>query len=209
MPDEAEGNDHETKLPKLEGELSPGTAESVAAIFSDLLKHLEGLQGSVQRASTAVVAYMDRIILLAGGTLTLIFTVLGSVSAHLYEIHQQARHVPYVLISCWLLVATIVAGLIYNRVTINLGQYRDTEQTLMRADSQLRLALLKMRGVTDTSSIPPLMGATNLQLKIKSATRLSTVFGLIAQWALTAAFIFLVIFIQSNISVMLAAAPHK
>jgi hypothetical protein len=42
-----------------------------------------------------------------------------------------------------------------------------------------------------------------------SATRLSVVFGLIAQWTLTVAFIFLVLFIQANISIMLFTAPHK
>ena len=122
MPDEANGDNHGSQPQSPVGEVSPGVAETAAALFGDLIANLERLQDSAQRESTAEIAYMDRIVLLAGGTLTLIFTVLGSVSAHLYEMHQQARHVPYVLISCWLLVVTIITRLFYNRAVIRLAR---------------------------------------------------------------------------------------
>ena len=80
---------------------------------------------------------------------------------------------------------------------------------MTRADSLLRLGLLKIPHVTDVSKIPPLLGATSVKPQIKSFRRFAIFFGTVAQWALVAAFIFLVLFIQTNISLMLAAAPHK
>ena len=209
MPDEANGDNHGSHSQNPVGKVSPAVAETAAALFGDLIANLERLQDSAQRESTAEIAYMDRIVLLAGGTLTLIFTVLGGVSAHLYEMHQQARHVPYVLISCWLLIITIITGLFYNRAVIRLGSVRDAELTMTRADSLLRLGLLKIPHVTDVSTIPPLPGATSVKAQIKSFRRFAILFGAVAQWALVAAFIFLVLFIQTNISLMLAAAPQK
>jgi hypothetical protein len=209
VPDEVTSDNQGSQTPNPPGQVSPGVAETAAALFGDLIANLERLQDSAQRESTAEIAYMDRVVLLAGGTLTLIFTVMGSVSAHLYEMHQQARHVPYVLISCWLLVVTIVAGLFYNRAVIRLGSVRDAELTMTRADSLLRLGLLKIPHVTDVSTIPPLLGATSVKAQIKSFKRFAIFFGTVAQWALVAAFVFLVLFIQTNISLMLAAAPHN
>jgi hypothetical protein len=209
MTEEATGGNSDAEPQQATVTPSRGVAEMIAALFGDYLANLTPIQESSQRVSAASIAFMDRIILLAGGTLTLIFTVLSSVSAHLYDMHQQAKHIPFVLISCWLLV---VAGLIYNKSAIRLGHLRDAASTMGRADTLLKLGILKMPHVTDVDAvgkIPPLLGATNVGSQVKSFTRIATIFGPIAQWTLAAAFIFLVLFIQANISLMLAAAPHK
>jgi hypothetical protein len=212
MTDEATGGNTDAEAQQTTVMPNRGVAEMTAALFGDYLANIAPIQDSGQRVATASIAFMDRIILLAGGTLTLIFTVLGSVSAHLYDLHQQAQHVLYVLISCWLLVVAIISGLIYNKAAIRLGHFRDAAHTVGRADSLMKIQILKMPHVTDVDAVrklPSLLGASNVESQIKSFSRIATIFGTIAQWALAAAFIFLVLFIQGNISLMLAAAPHK
>lgn len=183
-------------------------ATTAAKLMNELVERLGDFREGSQRANTAIIAYMDRVVLLAGGTLTLIFTVLGSVSAHLYEMHQQARHIPFVLTTCWLLVTSIITGLVYNSAAIQVGQLRDAEHTLQHADARLKLGLLSQPNLIDVSKLPPIPMLEGVRAKLKNTTRVVFVSGAIAQIALMLAFIFLASFIQSNISLMLAA-PHE
>jgi hypothetical protein len=180
--------------------------------FIELLTNLASLRSGSQRAGTAYIAYMDRVILLAGGTLTLIFTVLGSLSAHLYDTQLQARHVSFILVSCWLLVVAIVGGLFYNSASIKLGGYLDTMHVLTTADVQVKLKLLALPYVTDVDKInalPTFADAVDLKDKIKHCEWGARIFGWIAQVALVSAFFFLVLFIQANVWIMLVNSPHK
>jgi hypothetical protein len=188
------------------------TAEAAAVVFSEMIASLAALRSGSQRAGTALIAYMDRVILLAGGTLTLVFTVLGGLSAHLFDTGQQARHVPFILASCWLLVATIVAGLLYNTVSIKLGGYLDFQNTLATTDVQLKLKILSVSPGADVSrinAIPLFAEASHLKTKIKSCERGARIFGFVAQCALVSAFFFLALFIQANVWIMLVTGHHK
>lgn len=191
------------------GEVTLAAATTAARLINELVERLGDFREGAQRANTAIIAYMDRVVLLAGGTLTLIFTVLGSVSAHLYEMHQQARHIPFVLTTCWLLVTSIITGLVYNSAAIQVGQLRDAEHTLQHADARLKLELLSQPNLIDVSKLPPIPGMEAVRAKLKTTTRVALVSGLIAQTALMVAFIFLASFIQSNISLMLAAPQDQ
>ncbi len=185
---------------------APGTAEALADVFRDMITNLGTLRSGTQKASEAFIAYMDRVILLAGGTLTLIFTVLGIVSAHLHEAQQRVSHIPFVLAACWLLVAAITAGLLYNSVAIRLGQHLDQQHALTMVDIQLKLRLLSLPHVSDVSkvtAVPSLLDAVSLDKKIKYRSNLARFLGSVAQGALLLAFLFLVLFIQANILIML------
>jgi hypothetical protein len=195
-----------------EAQVNPRAAEAAAVVFSELITNLGALRSGGQRANTAYIAFMDRIILLAGGTLTLIFTVLGSLSAHLYDTQLQARHVPFILLACWLLIVAIVGGLVYNSASIKLGGYLDTVSALTTADAQIKLKLVSLPFVTNIdriNALPPLAGAVDLKDKIKYSQRAALICGWIAQGALVSAFFFLVLFIQANVWIMLVNNPHK
>ena len=59
--------------------LRPEAAEAAIGILADFYTDLYQMSEGADRATTSTIAYVDRMILLAGGTLTLIFTVVGSI----------------------------------------------------------------------------------------------------------------------------------
>jgi hypothetical protein len=67
VPDEANGDSLGSQPQNPLGQASPGVAEIAAALFGDLIANLERLLDSPQKESQAEIAYMDRIVLLAGG----------------------------------------------------------------------------------------------------------------------------------------------
>lgn len=203
LPETATGAD-------INPELKPGTAEALADIFRNLISHLGTLQESGEKANTSFHAYMDRIIILSGGTLTLTFTAVASLSSHLVVTHHGAKYIYFVVVACWLLVATIILGLRYIKCLINLRRQEGLQNTLTTTGAQMKLRLLMMPGVVSPASlaaidaIPPLIDPKSLQVKINRLSRIVVLYGSLTEISLVSAFIFLALFIQANIVNMLS-----
>ena len=185
--------------------LQPGSTEVLADVFHNLIGNLGATQASTDRAYSSFIAYMDRVIILSGGTLTLIFTVVGGIGSHLVTTNQKAVHTSFVVISCWLLVTTIITGLGYNSVSIRLQHQVSLANSLQIADVQIKLKLLSLPHIADVSNIPPLLTEGTSKAKTKHLQRAVSVLGIASQIALFMAFLFLTLFIQTNIEVMLGS----
>jgi hypothetical protein len=70
----------ETKPETQTQAIKPEAAEAALGIIGDFMTDLYEMTESAERAATSTIAYVDRMIILAGATLTLIFTVIGSIS---------------------------------------------------------------------------------------------------------------------------------
>ena len=82
------------------------TEEMISAFYT--------IRETADKAHLAQIAYMDRIVLLSGGTLTLTFSAFATISGHLKGIGRAAEHSNLVVAECWLLVGVILFGLLYS-----------------------------------------------------------------------------------------------
>jgi hypothetical protein len=188
-------------------EVSMATAERMAGIFRDFLTHLSNLESSSDKRFSSQIAYMDRVILLAGGTLTLTFTVTATIGSRMSAVNRPAHHVHSLIAACWLLVVTVMAGLLATQSMIKARERSNTASTLMTATTQLKLRILEIPNAMPTqeqlNQISKATNVTQLQKTSQKLSSVSSVFSLVTQISLLAAFVLLAIFIQSNIGVML------
>ncbi len=181
--------------------------EKVTAALSELFMPLYTLRETVEKTYSSSIAYMDRVVLLAGGTLTLTFTALTMISSHLQDAARSADHPFYVIAECWLLVVTIAFGLAYTRLVIVLREKSDQTFVISQAALVGRLKVMSLNLHADMSKYPDFKNDP-IRLRVKALTILSTICSLIVHVALTGAFVCLACFIQSNIGVILNV-PHK
>ena len=125
-------------------------AEVLAEVFQDVQNNL---RQSSEKTYASLIDYTDRIILLAGGTLTLTLTAVATVGAHLRESHRDATHIEYVTTPCWLLMATIIFGLIYNNYIIRLRHRDEVQNGLQVAHIQAKIKLLSITGEANRAAI--------------------------------------------------------
>jgi hypothetical protein len=78
-------------------------------------KHIALVNGSVLELHRARCSFYDRLILLDGGTLTLLVTGVSALVASKHYVQEPHR----LMWGCWLLIASIVACLIHNHSNIN------------------------------------------------------------------------------------------
>lgn len=200
----------ESSIPGVAQTVQPHVAEAAAEVFRDLLVNFGALNQSTEQANTSFIAYMDRIILLSGGTLTLTFTAIATISEHLKNSKQPAVHIPFVIVACWLLVSTILLGLGYNRFMIMLRHQQGLQNTLTAADVKIKLKLLSypwvqsVAAINAINAIPPTVDVKPIEKKVKIFRRIAGSAGFLSHLTLVAAFVFLTLFIQSNIVVMLS-----
>ena len=190
-----------TVVSKQEASVGPN---AVSVALSNLLDAITNIKTSQDKANSAFISYMDRVVLLAGGTLTLLFTVIANLGPHLQTIHQSARHTPYILTCCWLLASAIAFGLLYNTAAIKAQHKIDHDFSILITDMKLKISILTMNSKADVSGIPSL--ATLLQTKGKDSRffrKVVGVLGILAQVCLLCAFCFLVLFLQSNLPLLL------
>ncbi|HEY3987927.1 MAG TPA: hypothetical protein VGM02_01430 [Acidobacteriaceae bacterium] len=188
-------------------EPTTGQAERVAAIFRDMITHLSTLHSGSDKRYASQLAYMDRIILLAGGTLTLTFTVVAAIGSRLSTGHP-AQHVHVLIAACWLLVVTITTGLLSTPHIMLARQHAESTSALLIAETQLKLRLLEIPNVMPTTeqlNQISLVKATNVSELHKRSDTLARIFSSVAQLSLLITFIFLVIFIQSNVGLLLGS----
>ena len=174
-------------------------------MLRDMITHLSTLHAGSDKRYTSQLAYMDRIVLLAGGTLTLTFTVVAAIGSRLNGGHP-AHDVHALIAACWLLITTVIAGLLSTPHLIRARETSDATATLLTAETQLKLRVLEVPNAIPTqeqlNSIS-LVKAFNVGDVQKRSEKLAYIFGLVAQLSLLLAFILLVVFIQSNIGVLL------
>ncbi|HUY80580.1 MAG TPA: hypothetical protein VMU92_02535 [Acidobacteriaceae bacterium] len=84
-------------------ELTPELVAKLEVVFDSIITPLASLRQTVEKMHSGSIAYMDRIVLLAGGTLTLTFTALATISGHLADAGKSAAHPRYIVAECWLL----------------------------------------------------------------------------------------------------------
>jgi hypothetical protein len=200
----------ESNAPGAAQPVQPHVAEAAAEVFRDLLVNFGALNQSTEQANTSFIAYMDRIILLSGGTLTLTFTAIATISEHLKNSNQSAVHIPFVVIACWLLVSTILLGLGYNRFMIMLRHQQGLQNTFTAADAKMKLKLLSypwvqsVEAMNAINAIPPTVDLKPIEKKVKRLKRIAGWAGALSHLTLVGAFVFLTLFIESNIVGMLS-----
>ena len=174
----------------------------------ELLEALSAVRESGDKANAAQLAHIDRVILLAGGALTLTFTALGNISPRLHEIGRSADHIIFVTTSCWLLVATLSLGLAHNALFSKLRLLLELADIALAAEARLKLQLSEIPGMNLTSvdQLGLYKASSSTKAKMIWLSRCSTFLRWGAQLSLVAAFFFLAFFIQSNIRVMLGTS---
>jgi hypothetical protein len=146
--------------------------------------------------------------LLAGGTLTLIFTVIGSISTHLTTNHQSAARPHYITTACWLLVMSILFALACNSSLIKRQHQVSIMSTFIKAETKVKMSILeKTRGAVPAEELQkiPKLPREGIERTEKLMRRIANVSSAVAQLSLFAAFWCLTMFIEANISVLLNA----
>jgi hypothetical protein len=186
-------------------ELSPEVVTKLAQYFDEVFSQLATLRDTTDKAHSGFMAYMDRVILLSGGTLTLTFSAIATISSHLNELGKSAVHPQYVVAECWLLVTAIIFGLQYSRTMIILRQKNDQQITLQFMALKAKLKLMAINPRADFSKIPDWKDEDSGK-EVNRLTRIVRIYSAIIHLSLAAAFVCLSIFIQGNIVSILTAA---
>lgn len=184
-------------------EISPEAVVRIASVLREVLSPLGLLRETQDKVFSASMAYMDRVTLLAGGTLTLTFTALATISSHLKDTNQNAVHPGYVVAECWLLVITILLSLIYSRLMIPLRQKSDQSIVLAQVGLTAKLRLLEANPKADLAKLADLM-ITPADPQAKALESLARFSISAIHLALFSAFVFLAMFIQGNIRTLLS-----
>jgi hypothetical protein len=186
-------------------DLSPAQFQALVGILNELLTSLGTLRTTSERATAALISYMDRVILLSGGALTLIFTVIGTLSSHLHEIGRSAIHIPLVLAACWLLVSAILNALIYNVASINMQRKTDVHLALQGVNSKMKLHVLTIVNNVAAANLPDLVIDKDFNKNNAPVVRLIRLAGVLVQGSIASAFVCLTLFIQANLPLLLNA----
>jgi hypothetical protein len=187
-------------------DITPETVEKIGSWLAEVFSPLEDLPDAYRKSHAELIAYMDRIVLLAGGTLTLTFSALALISGHLSQIGKNAVHPGYIVVECWLLVVVIVFGLIHTRLMIRVQKFRDATSAVTLMGLKAKLKFMSNFPRADITKLPPLEDKAS-QETIKATERVLAVCSFAAHIALVAAFVSLAIFIQTNVGQILTAAP--
>jgi hypothetical protein len=174
------------------------SAEGIAAIREFWTEASTNQESS--RINSAAISYMERIVLIAGGTLTLMFTVLGNLSGHLYSIHRNAAHAVLTVAACWLLITSMIFGLVSILCLLHTQRRQGAVEAVGRATMKLKLKLLERHPNPDLSTISDLSELLQPKEDVRMAGIVSMV---LSQVALVSAFICLVLFVQSNLPILL------
>ena len=204
MPDEPQVNTNPSKAEQ--PGITPEVIEKIGLWFTEVFAPLEDLPDAFRKYHAELIAYMDRLVLLAGGTLTLTFSALALISGHLNQIGKNAVHSGCIVVECWLLVVVIVLGLIHTRLMIRLQRFRDATTALTLMGLKAKLKFMSNFPRADVTKLPPLEDKAS-QETIDVTERVLTFCSYTVHSALIAAFVCLAIFIQSNIGLILTAAP--
>jgi hypothetical protein len=127
--------------------------ETVSILLTAMESGMSATEGDRLRLNTGRLSYLDRLILLAGGSLTLVFTVVANLSVQLHASHSSARHPAYVAVSCWLLVSCIVSGLLGSAITLAMQTRENAAFALTHLDSKVKRALLEKKPNIDLSKL--------------------------------------------------------
>jgi hypothetical protein len=184
-------------------ELSPEAVVRIASALREVLSPLGMLRETQDKLFSASMAYMDRLTLLAGGTLTLTFTALATISSHLKDTNQNAVHPGYVITECWLLVATIFLSLVGSRVLIPIRQKTDQQIIVAQVGLISQLRILEANPRADPAKLQEI-GKPITDPVLKRLESLLRLCSTAVHLALFGAFVFLAMFIQGNIRALLS-----
>jgi hypothetical protein len=191
--------------PEKPQEISMAAAERMAGIFRDFVTQLSNLESGSDQRYSAQIAYIDRVILLAGGTLTLTFTVTAAIGSRMSAVNRPANHIHILIAACWLLVTTVMTGLLATLSLIHARQHSKTAHAMITLEAQMKLRILEIPNAMPSEDFMKISsaGATNVHELQDRNNKLAAFFSSVTQVSLLTAFILLAIFIQSNIGVML------
>jgi hypothetical protein len=186
--------------------LSPEVVEKLGSWLNDVFSPLEDLPDVFRKSHAELITYMDRLVLLAGGTLTLTFSALGLISGHLNQLGRNAAYPGCIVAECWLLVVVIVLGLIHTRLRIRFQMERDAQSAIALMSMKAKLKMLANFPKVDISKLPEMDSKTS-QETADAFAGIMRVCSITVHLSLTAAFVCLAIFIQSNVWLILTAGP--
>lgn len=182
--------------------LTPEVAAKVGSLFAEMFAPFEALPDAFRKSHAELIAYTDRLILLAGGALTLTFSALALISGHLSNIHANAIHPRYIIVECWLLVVVIVMGLIQTRLMIRVQKFRETATAVALMGLKAKLHIISNFPGADHTKLPDAKDESS-QSTIDATEPIVTICSWVAHVSLVAAFVSLSMFIQCNIGLIL------
>jgi hypothetical protein len=76
----------------------------LSGLIEQMMANIHRTNEVYEKSQAAVISFMDRLVILAGGTLTLLFTVVSSVGPRLGASHLAIRHPELIIQTSWALV---------------------------------------------------------------------------------------------------------
>lgn len=176
----------------------------LSGLIDQLMANVHLAKEAYEKQQTVFISFMDRLVILAGGTLTLVFTVISSVGPRLSASHVTIRHPALIIASCWALLACILTALVSYSLTMTSQAPTSIHLNMKIAEMHQRLTLKANIPALDPSHMPLL--TENLTIKPVSRAEEHTArsFGIAAQLAIITAFVMLAWFLQTNLSLLLA-----
>jgi len=197
-------------LPELpSAQVSPTNSElesfSKLLDVGDLLSGLSDVRESGDKFQAARIAFIERIILLSGGAITLVFTAISTLSPHLRDKRAMIHNTDFLIASCWLLIATIIAGLSSTRVLTKLRMFLELEDITLQGCARIKTRLIAIPGINEKEidKLQLLQPDLKTQKRLRNLKRAAGILEWVTHILLVSAFIFLALFIQVNIRLML------
>jgi hypothetical protein len=201
-----QGETPDTQPQNTEATIGTEAISKAGAFLGEVLAPLTGLRDTTDKMYAGYLAYIDRVILLAGGTLTLTFTAVATISSHLSELGRDAYHPRYIVVECWLLVATIWFGLAYSRLMIALRQKNDQNILLSQMHLNMVVKMMAVHPQADFKKMPGSDGTASKETE--RLLKMCRFWSALTHFSLIGAFVCLALFIQGNIVSILTAASH-
>lgn len=182
-------------------------ANAAAFIATIMLKSTDGATMSTQpdlmRLNSGHISFLDRIVVLAGGALALLFTVIANLGSRLHESRLDAHHPAFITISCWCFVLCILTGCFAGWSALKLQGQETRRFAISQVDSRIKLGILEKYPQADVSKISSISETLFDAASHKRWGLLASGLVIVTYSSLVAAFAFLALFVQSNVPLLL------
>jgi hypothetical protein len=183
----------------LQKPLTPEAASVIGTVLGSLFDSLGKIRETTEKYHAGEIAYMERIVILAGGTLTLTLSAIATISTHIHEVGHSAIHPRLIIYECWSLVVTITSGLLYSRLMLKIRQANDWGIVFNQSALIMKMKVLEAVPGVDLSKLAVLNDLAKAIPTPVGTIKQAKVLSVIVHFSLTVAFICLAFFIQSNI----------
>ena len=197
QPDSSASSEHDSNV------VSAPQLSALTTILTELISNLENLRSVSEATTSASVAQMERIAIVAGATLTLSFSIVSTLGARLAQLGIQASAVTCLKVACWsFIIAIILAVLVAGNLPV-IQSKRSVALSLSSTSTKMRLSLLNLTNNAKSLELPELGDLTDLS-KTDRVAKIITVLANVSRLCLFTGFVLLGIFLQRNVQIILS-----